>query len=666
MDLQLLPPTATQDEIDDELAFVNVLIESLDQGADDYNERLREYEHARAHCQQLLQPFHANQRLEGQSGNSDPIGHGSYGHVQQDDWWQNATNGRPGSNHSSNSGMSSSPLAPFANNHFAASINGAKRARPESMNASSSDYAMKRPTPAHSNVATPASSTESFDTFDSYDRARAKQAAAEAAARKQSESQQADAILAAALAAEMNQPRSSSFASSSRPGHQNFQTTFNFNGGYQRPPPVPSQVQPSSSRQPQPYTQSPPYPFPQPQPQRKSAAPSIKSEPVQPGAGFPQHRHLVQRPQHIVDLTASDSDDDDIAEIAPNRFTPNNVRQQGMPMRALQIPGAYPVRNMSDGQFLYRNANPSHHPSLLRQTVNGAVNGMNYAASRLGGHISQLNHLIYGSSGLPFDLDGDDDDVIYGGSQALPVVPGYAGNENLYQQRYDALAAYDPTQSKEEIQTLLQNIRPDEDMPAHLRVSTPEDMSVELHKYQEMGLTWLQKQESGSNMGGILADDMGLGKTIQMLSLMVTRKSEEQRCKTTLIIAPLALMRQWRQEIKDKLKPGRSALRVFTHHGSTKAKDWQELRQYDVVLTTFGSIGIEVKKQEKFRLRQIQDPNARPHSSEKCIFLDPDARWYRVILDEAQVCLSSAPNLPMLTLYSVSRTRTPKLPRLHA
>ena len=38
-----------------------------------------------------------------------------------------------------------------------------------------------------------------------------------------------------------------------------------------------------------------------------------------------------------------------------------------------------------------------------------------------------------------------------------------------------------------------------------------EAMAVQLHKYQELGLTWLQKCEDGTNQGGILADDMGLG-----------------------------------------------------------------------------------------------------------------------------------------------------------
>ncbi|EMF13962.1 SNF2_N-domain-containing protein [Sphaerulina musiva SO2202] len=199
------------------------------------------------------------------------------------------------------------------------------------------------------------------------------------------------------------------------------------------------------------------------------------------------------------------------------------------------------------------------------------------------------------------------------------------------------MANYDPLKTKEELQELLANIRPDEDMPAHLRVQTPADLTIRLHKYQEVGLTWLKKQEEGSAKGGILADDMGLGKTVQMLSLMITRKSDDPRCKTTLIVAPVALLRQWAQEIKTKLKPGpRTQLSVYTHHGTKKAKDFDELRVYDVVLTTYGTIATELKKLENFALRKKSNPDAVPYAHEKLVFLADNANWYRVILDEAQ------------------------------
>ena len=295
-------------------------------------------------------------------------------------------------------------------------------------------------------------------------------------------------------------------------------------------------------------------------------------------------------------------------------------------------------------QYVYGNANNNinqrygwmQQPNPL---LSSAVHGIRNMAGNLGNSLAELGNLINGSSSRPVQLnDEDDDDIVYGGSRQLyPGRAPHAGYEDLdlYRNRYDAIANYDPAKTTEEINALLENIRPDEEMPAHLRVQTPDEMTIVLHKYQELGLTWLQKCEDGSNKGGILADDMGLGKTIQMLSLIVTRKSEDPRCKTTLIVAPVALMRQWQQEIEQKIKP-RHKLTVMVHHGPAKKKSFSELRTFDIVLTTFGSLAAELKKMEKFRLRQKNFPESRPSQSEKCALISEDAHWYRVILDEAQ------------------------------
>jgi len=51
------------------------------------------------------------------------------------------------------------------------------------------------------------------------------------------------------------------------------------------------------------------------------------------------------------------------------------------------------------------------------------------------------------------------------------------------------------------------------------------------------------------------------------------------KTKTTLVIAPVALVYQWAEELRTKTQPG--LLKVFIHHGLRKIADPEELRSYD-------------------------------------------------------------------------------------
>jgi SNF2 family DNA or RNA helicase len=156
-------------------------------------------------------------------------------------------------------------------------------------------------------------------------------------------------------------------------------------------------------------------------------------------------------------------------------------------------------------------------------------------------------------------------------------------------------------------------------------------LEVRLLPHQIDGVSWMIERESGKKKkgifpkGGILADDMGLGKTIQALSLILMnfRPSDEQLEKefkkkkipistshSTLVVAPLALIKQWESEIKTKA-PG---LKVLVHHGPSRTTMASKLKAYDVVVTTYQTLMSE-------------------HTSEAtgCF----GVQWYRVILDEA-------------------------------
>lgn len=165
-------------------------------------------------------------------------------------------------------------------------------------------------------------------------------------------------------------------------------------------------------------------------------------------------------------------------------------------------------------------------------------------------------------------------------------------------------------------------------------------IKVKLLPHQVEGLEWMTGRELGTGKkgakvpkGGILADDMGLGKTLQSISLILTnpkpevdvdeyekRKLPSGLEKCTLVVAPLALIRQWELEIKDKVEKSHS-LRVIVHHGPQRTKNYKELRKYDVVITTYQILVSEFG-------------NSSPDLDGVkvgCFGL----HWYRVILDEA-------------------------------
>ena len=44
----------------------------------------------------------------------------------------------------------------------------------------------------------------------------------------------------------------------------------------------------------------------------------------------------------------------------------------------------------------------------------------------------------------------------------------------------------------------------------------------------------------------------GLGKTVESIALMCANESRDPEEKSTLIVAPLALLEQWKEEIEEK------------------------------------------------------------------------------------------------------------------
>ncbi len=117
----------------------------------------------------------------------------------------------------------------------------------------------------------------------------------------------------------------------------------------------------------------------------------------------------------------------------------------------------------------------------------------------------------------------------------------------------------------------------------------PESLKAELRPYQLAGFQWLVfLKEAG--WGGILADDMGLGKTVQALAFFVHYQQENPGAKF-FVVCPTTLIYNWENEIK-KFTPH---LTYHIHHGPKRTLDSTVFNDYDIVITTYGTMRSDIK-----------------------------------------------------------------------
>lgn len=120
-------------------------------------------------------------------------------------------------------------------------------------------------------------------------------------------------------------------------------------------------------------------------------------------------------------------------------------------------------------------------------------------------------------------------------------------------------------------------------------VAIPANVRATLRPYQQAAFQWLTfLNETG--WGGILADDMGLGKTLQTLTFLQSYKNKDPDAHF-LVICPTSLMHNWSSEIK-KFTPD---MKSMMHHGAKRSGDAEELKKYDVVITTYGTLRSDIK-----------------------------------------------------------------------
>ncbi|PON99741.1 Cdk-activating kinase assembly factor [Trema orientale] len=135
-----------------------------------------------------------------------------------------------------------------------------------------------------------------------------------------------------------------------------------------------------------------------------------------------------------------------------------------------------------------------------------------------------------------------------------------------------------------------------------------EVIETELFLHQKKGL-WLPFSTGNSCGNDQIDEEQGGEHEID------NTNSKQSSCgKTTLIVCPPSVLSTWNTQLKDHTKDG--SFKVYTYHGGGRTDNAEELRKYDIVLTTYGTL-------------------ANEYSSSNSPVKEVD--WWRVILDEGHM-----------------------------
>ena len=160
----------------------------------------------------------------------------------------------------------------------------------------------------------------------------------------------------------------------------------------------------------------------------------------------------------------------------------------------------------------------------------------------------------------------------------------------------------------------------------------------------------------GPIRGGMIADQMGLGKTITCLSIILKQRSKREHGNGgTLVVCPVSLVGQWYKEAIRRLG---GSLRVYKYYGSSRKRDPEVLRSYDIIITTYGVVSSDVSFTHRY---------AFYNSTERPIPTLEQVTFQRVIFDESHavkntstVVFRACKSLNAHHVWCVTGTPTPR------
>lgn len=165
-------------------------------------------------------------------------------------------------------------------------------------------------------------------------------------------------------------------------------------------------------------------------------------------------------------------------------------------------------------------------------------------------------------------------------------------------------------------------------------VLAPDGLGVTLRPYQLHGVAWLQYLRE-QHLAGILADDMGLGKTAQVLAHLLIEKQQGRMDIPALIVLPTSLIFNWQAEAR-RMAP---ALRVLTLQGPERADLFADIKQADVVLTTYPLLwrDLDVLKAQEFHLLILDEAQTVKNAASR------SADAVRQINARHRLCMTGTP-----------------------
>ena len=179
--------------------------------------------------------------------------------------------------------------------------------------------------------------------------------------------------------------------------------------------------------------------------------------------------------------------------------------------------------------------------------------------------------------------------------------------------------------------------------PESLASADPPGLRAQLRPYQQTGVSWL-RFVTGLGLGACLADDMGLGKTVQVIGLLLHRKSnrtddEPTRAKPSLLVVPASLLANWKAEL-ERFAPTISFLIAHPSGNTTgnRQVEKQDAQGLDLLITTYGMLSrTEWLRQHDWDLVILDEAQAIKNSGTR------QSRTVKELKSAARVVMTGTP-----------------------